>query len=89
VTARSETRRGAVDSCQLVEQRLRFFEILCVEAFGEPAVDGSEKIAGFGATALVAAEPGEAGIGDRSRTKLAGSYHSFAQTTVTALVYRF
>jgi len=33
---------------------------LCVEAFGEPAVDRRQKVAGFGAAALVAAEAGEA-----------------------------
>ena len=32
-------------SSQLVEQRLRLFQIERVEAFGEPAVDRSEKIA--------------------------------------------
>ena len=47
-------------SSQLVEQRLRLFQIGGVEAFGEPAVDRREEIAGFGAAALVAAEPGEA-----------------------------
>jgi hypothetical protein len=47
-------------SRQLIEQRLRFFEILCVEAFGEPAVDREEEVAGFRVAALVAAEPGEA-----------------------------
>ena len=31
-----------------------------VEAFGEPAVDRREKVAGFGAATLVAAKPGEA-----------------------------
>ena len=36
-------------SCQFVEQRLRLFQIGGVEAFGEPAVDRREKVAGFGA----------------------------------------
>ena len=45
---------------EFLEQRLCLFEVLCVEAFGEPAVDGGEKIAAFGTTALVAAQPGEA-----------------------------
>src|SRR5262249_55523935 len=45
---------------QLVEQRLCLLEIGSIEAFGEPAVDRREQIAGFGAAALVAAEPGEA-----------------------------
>ena len=46
-------------SCQLVEQRLCLFQIGCVEAFGEPAIDRLEKIAGFGGATLVAAEPRE------------------------------
>src|SRR4029077_15587332 len=32
---------------QLVEQRLRLFQIECIEAFGEPAVDRSEEIMGL------------------------------------------
>src|SRR5437764_3463100 len=47
-------------SRQFVEQRLRLFEIGRVEAFGEPAVDRREKVAGFGVAALVAAEVGKA-----------------------------
>jgi hypothetical protein len=47
-------------SRQFVEQRLCLFKIGRVEAFGEPAVDRREEAAGFGAAALVAAEPGEA-----------------------------
>ena len=50
----------ATGSRQFVEQRLRLFQIGRVEAFGEPAVDRREKVAGFGVAALVAAEPGEA-----------------------------
>src|SRR5713226_8436231 len=45
---------------QLVEQRLCVFEVGGAEAFGEPAVDRREEVAGFGVAALVAAEPGEA-----------------------------
>src|SRR5271169_5201780 len=47
-------------SRQFVEHRPRFFEVGGVEAFGEPGVDGCQKVAGFGIAALVAAEPGEA-----------------------------
>ena len=47
-------------SRQFAEQRLRLFQIGCVEAFGEPAVDWREKIAGFGSAVLIAAEPGKA-----------------------------
>src|SRR2546423_14382461 len=50
-------------SGKLVEQRLRFRQIRRVEPFGEPAVDRGEKVAGFGAAALVAAEAGEAHSG--------------------------
>ena len=46
------------DSRQFVQQRLCLFEIRHIEAFGEPAVDGCEQIAGLGAAALVAAQPG-------------------------------
>jgi len=64
-------RRGAVirtglletpmaGSPQLVEQRLRLFQIGSVEAFGEPAVDRREAITGFGSAILVTLEPGEA-----------------------------
>jgi hypothetical protein len=44
-------------SGQLVEQHLRLFQIERVEAFGEPAVDRSEKLAGLLLLALVAPEP--------------------------------
>jgi hypothetical protein len=36
---------------------------LSIETFGKPAVDRSEKIAGFGVAALIGAEPGEAHSG--------------------------
>src|SRR6266849_7960084 len=48
---------------QLVEQRLRALEVLCVETLGEPAVDRGENVMGFGAAALITAEPGEAHCG--------------------------
>jgi hypothetical protein len=41
-------------SSRLVEQNLTLFQIERVEAFGEPAMERSEKIAGFRALALVA-----------------------------------
>src|SRR6516162_3232408 len=47
-------------SQQRVQQRLCLFEIGHVEALGEPAVDRREEVAGFSASALVAAQPGEA-----------------------------
>ena len=46
-------------SRQFVEQRLCLFQIGGVEALGEPAVDRGEEIAGFGAPALLAPQPGE------------------------------
>src|SRR5262249_36208973 len=48
---------------QLLQQRLRFLQVRRVEAFGEPAVDWREEVAGFGALALVAPEAGKAGGG--------------------------
>jgi hypothetical protein len=59
--------RGAVirttrisSSRQLVEQRLRLFQIGGVEALGEPAINGCEQVARFGPPALFAPQPGEA-----------------------------
>ena len=46
-------------SRQLVEQPLCFFQVLGVEALGEPAVDGREQVAGVCAAALVAMKPGQ------------------------------
>jgi len=45
---------------QVVEKRLRLFEVRRVKAFGKPFVDGREKLSSLGAAPLVAAEPGEA-----------------------------
>src|SRR5215469_14929912 len=47
-------------SPQLLQQRLCLFQIGRVETFREPAIDGREKLAGFGSPALVTAEAGEA-----------------------------
>src|SRR5262249_39090548 len=58
--ARNSSGISMASSRKLVDQGLRFLQIGCVETLGEPAVDGSEEIAGFGVAALVAAEPGEA-----------------------------
>jgi hypothetical protein len=51
-----------------VEQGLCILEIRRPEAFGEPAVNGCKKTAGFGGAALVAAEPGEAHSGAQSQS---------------------
>jgi hypothetical protein len=43
---------------QTVKQRYRFFQIDSIEP-SEPTIDGREEVTGFGAPALVAAEPGK------------------------------
>src|SRR5216683_7781686 len=53
-------RKFPTGSADLVQERLCLLQVWCGEAFGEPAVDRREEIAGFGVAALVAAEPGEA-----------------------------
>jgi len=45
---------------EVVEQRLRLFEIRRIETLSEPAVDGGEQIMRFGPSALFAPQPGEA-----------------------------
>jgi len=47
--------RPHAGSPKLIKQRLGLFQIGRVKAFGEPAVDWREKVAGFDAAALVAA----------------------------------
>ena len=67
-------------SRQFVEQRLCFFEIGGIEAFGEPVVNRREKIAGLVVTTLVSTEPGEATAARNSQsfTLLLGNAQSFA-----------
>src|SRR5215813_11353040 len=60
-STRCQMTRGG--SPQLVQQSLRLFQIGCVEALSEPAVDRSEEVAGFGAAAVVAEQTREAGGG--------------------------
>ena len=55
--------RDCGSGIQLIEQRLRFLQIECIEALGEPAVDRSEEIAGLIPLALIAPEPREAHCG--------------------------
>jgi hypothetical protein len=50
-TAESASRR------QLVEQRLRLFQIERIEALGKPAIDRSEKLASLLPLTLIAPEP--------------------------------
>src|SRR5215831_9857184 len=72
---------GEGRSSELVEQRPRLFQVLSAEAFGEPAVDRGEEVAGFGAAALTDAQAGE-GHGSAQfpqfRLLLAGDPESFA-----------
>src|SRR6516165_5405774 len=69
ISSKREPERTAARLCvrqatrvvaQLVEQRLCLFEVRRIEAFGEPAVDRRQKVAGFGGATLVAAQPSEA-----------------------------
>ena len=46
-------------SHQFVEQRLRLFQVCSVEAFGEPAINRSEEIAGFAMLALFGQQVGQ------------------------------
>jgi hypothetical protein len=48
---------------QLIEQGLSLLQIERVEALGEPAVNGSEKIAGLIPLALIMPEPRHAASG--------------------------
>src|SRR5262249_23634680 len=48
---------------QLVERRLGLFQIARVEAFGEPPIDRSEKIASLIALSLITPEPRHAHCG--------------------------
>ena len=53
-------------SPQLVEQRLRFFEIGSPETLAEPAVNGREEITCFGPPALFAPQPRKVGRSNSS-----------------------
>src|SRR5712691_3073909 len=57
------TSRRPSGAPEFVEQRLRLFQILGIEAFGEPAVDRCEKIAGLAAPRLFGQQAGEADSG--------------------------
>src|SRR5215471_11404153 len=48
-------------SCQLGEEFRSVFQVVGVEAFGKPAVEGREQVARLAPPALLAPEPGEAG----------------------------
>ena len=52
-------KRNRLDA-KLVEQCLCFFEVGCVEPFGEPAVDGRQQVTPFVSPALFAPQPGQA-----------------------------
>jgi hypothetical protein len=73
---------------ELVEQRFCVFEVGRREAFGEPAVDGREEAAGFGAAALVAAKAGEARGGTQFpelRSLFFGNAQGFAVQLLSGL----
>jgi hypothetical protein len=53
----------SLSGVQLIEQRLSLLQIEGVEAFGEPAVDRSEKVASFVPLALIAPETRHAHCG--------------------------
>jgi hypothetical protein len=53
----ADSRQQAPSRRQRVEQYLGLFQVERVEAFGEPAVDGREQIAGRVALALIAPQP--------------------------------
>jgi hypothetical protein len=46
-----------LSGAQFIEQRLRLLQIERIEAFGEPALDRSEKLASLFPLALIAPEP--------------------------------
>jgi hypothetical protein len=58
-SGKAECPRGIVSDGQLLEL-LSLLQIERIEAFGEPVVDRSEKLAGLIPLALIAPEPGEA-----------------------------
>jgi len=60
--------QNSLSVVQLVEQRLGFLQIECVEAFGEPVVDRREKIVGLVPLPLITHEARQA----RRRAQLPG-----------------
>jgi len=60
-----------LSSRQLVEQRLGVLQDRCVEAFGEPTIDGCEQITGFGLFSLIAPEASKTGDGAQFKWYLA------------------
>src|SRR5215475_10706133 len=61
--ARAIYTRNLTGLAEIVQQRLRLFEIWRIETLGEPAVDWREKVARFGGAILPAVEPSEAHCG--------------------------
>jgi hypothetical protein len=57
IAAKSGWFRTAWSAVQLIEQGLGLLQVERVEAFSEPAVDRSEKLAGLLELALIAPEP--------------------------------
>src|ERR1043165_7457653 len=84
--------RAGNPSTKLIEQRLRLFKIRRVEAFGEPPVNGSEKVASLRNLAFVAQEVREPRPGtklksfrprDRANLKPAGKARHNVDTITT------
>jgi hypothetical protein len=63
VSTRGWALRQVRNLTKLVEQRLRVFEVWCVEAFGELAVDRSEQVTRLAPPTLLAPQPGETSRG--------------------------
>ena len=70
--------RSRASCCQLVQQRLRLFQVECVEALVEPAVDRSEKIAGLPSLCLDSAR---GGLGRGLLAAQANGRFDFAQSS--------
>jgi hypothetical protein len=68
-----------------IEQRLGVLQDRRVETFGEPAVDGREKITGFDAFTLIAPEAGEAGGGAQFRSFCALPFRDGERLTILLL----
>ena len=77
--------RDCGSGVQLIEQRLGLLQIERVEAFGEPAIDWGEKIAGLIPLALIAPEPRHA----HRRAQLPGLCLLLARDRERTLEIRF
>src|SRR5437899_1149308 len=79
------------DLSQLVEQRLRLFQVGGIEALGEPAENGCEEVARPGRPALFAPKPGKAHRSaqlPRFRLLLPGGFERSAEAHLRSLLVR-